>query len=166
MHGTKIKNFCSSSLWTCLHHMVILRSQNKITDFLKILAWLSPFKWQSEELQMAIITQMCWQESHINVLIATPVADIFKITTLKFWSVHSRSNVNCNCASELQLTTTTQKCWQVSHLRRGLLIATLLWTAINHLDCFVFIYFTYNILYSLYRWLDNSRRAGQGLSST
>ena len=29
----KLKNFCSSSLWTCLHHMVILRSQNKITDF-------------------------------------------------------------------------------------------------------------------------------------
>ena len=23
----------SSSLWTCLHHMVILRSQNKNTDF-------------------------------------------------------------------------------------------------------------------------------------
>ena len=23
------KNFCSSSLWTCLHHMVILISQNK-----------------------------------------------------------------------------------------------------------------------------------------
>ena len=30
----KFKNFCSSSLWTCLHHMVILGSQNKITDFL------------------------------------------------------------------------------------------------------------------------------------
>ena len=29
--------------WTCLHHMVILRSQNKITDFLMILAWASPF---------------------------------------------------------------------------------------------------------------------------
>ena len=29
----KLKNFCSSSLWTCLHHMVILRSQSKITDF-------------------------------------------------------------------------------------------------------------------------------------
>ena len=29
---------CSSSLWTCLHHMVILRSQNKITDFFMILA--------------------------------------------------------------------------------------------------------------------------------
>ena len=28
----------SSSLWTCLHHMVILRSQNKNTDFLRILA--------------------------------------------------------------------------------------------------------------------------------
>ena len=38
------KNFCSSSPWTCLHHMVILRSQNKITDFLMILAWASPFK--------------------------------------------------------------------------------------------------------------------------
>ena len=39
----KVKNFCSSSLWTCLHHMVILRSQNKITDFFMILAWASPF---------------------------------------------------------------------------------------------------------------------------
>ena len=39
----KFKNFCSSSLWTCLHHMVILKSQNKITDFLMILAWASPF---------------------------------------------------------------------------------------------------------------------------
>ena len=38
----KFKNFCSSSLWTCLHHMVILRSQNKITDFLMILAWACP----------------------------------------------------------------------------------------------------------------------------
>ena len=27
-----------------LHHMVILRSQNKITDFLVILAWASPIK--------------------------------------------------------------------------------------------------------------------------
>ena len=29
------QEFCSS-LWTCLHHMVILRSQKKITDFLMI----------------------------------------------------------------------------------------------------------------------------------
>ena len=33
----KLKNFCSSSLWTCLHYMVILKSQNKITDFFMIL---------------------------------------------------------------------------------------------------------------------------------
>ena len=39
----KFKNFCSSSVWTCLHHMVILRCQNKITDFFIILAWASPF---------------------------------------------------------------------------------------------------------------------------
>ena len=39
----KFQNFCSSSPWTCLHHMVILRSQNKITVFLTILAWLSRF---------------------------------------------------------------------------------------------------------------------------
>ena len=39
----KFKNISSSSLWTCLHHMVILRSQNKITDFLMILAWASLF---------------------------------------------------------------------------------------------------------------------------
>ena len=45
MRSRKIKkNFYSSSLWTCLHHMVILRSQNKITDFFfMILAWASPF---------------------------------------------------------------------------------------------------------------------------
>ena len=40
----KLKNFCSSSLWTCLHHIVILRSQNIITNFLMILAWACPFK--------------------------------------------------------------------------------------------------------------------------
>ena len=44
MRSTKIIKICSSSLWTCLHHMVILRSQNKITDFSMILAWASPFK--------------------------------------------------------------------------------------------------------------------------
>ena len=43
MRGTKIIKICSSSLCTCLHHMVILRTRNKITDFLMILAWASPF---------------------------------------------------------------------------------------------------------------------------
>ena len=43
MRSTKILKICSSSLCTCLHHMVILRTRNKITDFLMILAWASPF---------------------------------------------------------------------------------------------------------------------------
>ena len=34
----KLSNFCSSSLSTCLHHMVILRNPPKITDFFMILA--------------------------------------------------------------------------------------------------------------------------------
>ena len=38
----KIENLCSSSLWKCLHHLIILRSQNKIIDFFMILAWTSP----------------------------------------------------------------------------------------------------------------------------
>ena len=29
----KLKNLRSFSLWTCLHHIVILRSQNKDIDF-------------------------------------------------------------------------------------------------------------------------------------
>ena len=45
MRSTKVIKICSSSLWTCLHHMVILRTRNKITDFLMILAWASPFKY-------------------------------------------------------------------------------------------------------------------------
>ena len=43
MRSTKIMKICSSSLCTCLHHMVILRTRNKITDCLMILAWASPF---------------------------------------------------------------------------------------------------------------------------
>ena len=49
MRSTQIIKICSFSLCTCLHHMVILRTRNKITDFLMILAWASPFK----ELQFA-----------------------------------------------------------------------------------------------------------------
>ena len=50
MRSTKIIKICSSSLCTCLHHMVILGTRNKITDFFMILAWASPFKHQ--DLQM------------------------------------------------------------------------------------------------------------------
>ena len=39
----KLKNFCSSSLLTCSHHMVILRSQNEINDFFMLSAWACPF---------------------------------------------------------------------------------------------------------------------------
>ena len=46
MRNTKIIKICSFSLCTCLHHMVILKTRNKITDFLMILAWASPFKGQ------------------------------------------------------------------------------------------------------------------------
>ena len=35
-------------------HMVILRTQNKITDFLMILAWASPFKALSMTTQVDI----------------------------------------------------------------------------------------------------------------
>ena len=45
----KFKNFCSYRLWSCLYHMVILRSQNKITDFFMILAWASPFNLSEKE---------------------------------------------------------------------------------------------------------------------
>ena len=48
MRSTKIKKLCSSSLRTCLNHMVILRSQNKITDFFMILAWACPFNYQAK----------------------------------------------------------------------------------------------------------------------
>ena len=34
----KLKTLRSSSLWKCLHHMVILGRQNKNTDFSMILA--------------------------------------------------------------------------------------------------------------------------------
>ena len=46
----KLKNFRSSSLWTCLHHMVILKSQNKITDFFMILSLTSPFNCVLQQL--------------------------------------------------------------------------------------------------------------------
>ena len=41
--------FTACFLWTCLHYMVILRSQNKITDLCMIWAWLSRFKMKWNE---------------------------------------------------------------------------------------------------------------------
>ena len=51
MRSTKIIKIRRSSLCTCLHHMVILRTRNKITDFLMILAWASPFNKKSRETE-------------------------------------------------------------------------------------------------------------------
>ena len=51
MRSTKIIKMCSSSLCTCLHHMVILRTRNKITGFLMILAWASPFNYLAKIYQ-------------------------------------------------------------------------------------------------------------------
>ena len=57
--GEQLKNFCSSSLWTCLHHMVILRSQNEITNFLMILAWASPFNITEVQLLLLLGLLLC-----------------------------------------------------------------------------------------------------------
>ena len=61
MRSTKIRKICSSSLCTCLHHMVILRTRNKITDFLMILEWASPFNEASgiAGLLALCLSQMC-----------------------------------------------------------------------------------------------------------
>ena len=55
----KYKNFCSSSLWTCLHHMVILRSQDKSTDFLMILAWANLFNITKVQLLLLLGLLLC-----------------------------------------------------------------------------------------------------------
>ena len=55
----QLKNFLSSSLWTCLHHMVILKSQNKITDFFMILAWACPFN-----VTLYLMITLCGEAAH------------------------------------------------------------------------------------------------------
>ena len=49
------KNFCSSILWTCLHYMVILISQNRITDFLRDFSLSSPFNSAGRALSSKIL---------------------------------------------------------------------------------------------------------------
>ena len=49
-----LKDLRNSSLWTCSHRMAILKSQNKNTDFLMILARLCGSK---AELDLKV--QMC-----------------------------------------------------------------------------------------------------------
>ena len=61
------KHFCSSSLWTSLNHMVILRSQNKITDFFMILAWVWDFNYDLN------INYKC----HITITITITITKIY-----------------------------------------------------------------------------------------
>ena len=63
----QLKNFCSSSLWTCLHHMAILKikpKKLKIIDFLMILAWLSRFK--SIFASILHVKQIQWLAAQTN----------------------------------------------------------------------------------------------------
>ena len=86
MRSTKIKTLCSSSLWTCLHHMVILRSQNKITDFFMILAWASPFK---SHFGKRLLRKWSGNEKNSIQLILIQLCGIFQKCT--------------NCLLELQM---------------------------------------------------------------
>ena len=69
--GDFILVICSSSLCTCLHHMVILRTQNKITDFFMILAWASPFKTHIFIYRLIYGTdkQMCYVRNVVLLVI-------------------------------------------------------------------------------------------------
>ena len=81
MRSTKIKkNFRSSSLWTCLHHMAILGSQNKITDFLMILAWDCPFK----------LMTLCHQAFSESLLNAIQVITIVALCKLEHFTEQNR----------------------------------------------------------------------------
>ena len=60
MRSTKIIKICSSSLCTCLHHMVILRTRNKISDFFMILAWTSHFKLQIKKIRVVFSHLKLW----------------------------------------------------------------------------------------------------------
>ena len=84
------KNFCSSSLWTCLHHMVILRSQNKITDFLMVLAWASPFRYHLLNMLKKNVTSISniWKQmtsilSNLNNFHSLEVVDRVSETQLQ-----------------------------------------------------------------------------------
>ena len=55
LHFGFSRSFSAILLWTCLHYMVILISQNWITDFLMILAWASPFNSAGRALSSKIL---------------------------------------------------------------------------------------------------------------
>ena len=88
MRSTKIIKIYSSSLCTCLHHMVILRTRNKITDFLMILAWASPFKIYLQRLFFSPPSPVL---ANIHLLLAS---DVF-----------CRVSLSCTCTHDVGLPT-------------------------------------------------------------
>ena len=84
MRSTKIIKICSSSLCTCLHHMVILRTRNKITDFLMILAWASPFNRSIEHIHLGLtITSILSWQIHIDKAILKANKIIYVMNIIK-----------------------------------------------------------------------------------
>ena len=65
MRSRKIIKICRSSLCTCLHHMVILGTRNKITDFFMILAWASPFKLHV----VTVVTLLVTNKYHLFIFL-------------------------------------------------------------------------------------------------
>ena len=61
-------------LCTCLHHMVILRTRNKITDFLMILAWASPFNYIDREI-ISFVTLALKSGAHLQAFSRRRLAD-------------------------------------------------------------------------------------------
>ena len=75
MRSTKIIKICSSSPCTCLHHMVILRTRNKITDFFMMLAWASPFNIETASgicfMFLVFVHELNWISIHFNIPAST-----------------------------------------------------------------------------------------------
>ena len=91
MRSTKIIKNCSSSLCTCLHHMVILRARNKITDFLMILAWASPFKMSGSSVKNdCIYGIILWQSANFVSTPESKMNSYFPTARLDFWRSQTR----------------------------------------------------------------------------
>ena len=102
MRSTKIIKICSSCLCTCLHHMVILRTRNKITDFLMILAWASPFK-ASEATALGLGYNVDWDAAIPDDLVTNWIQyfkEVIQISTVSF----PRSLKTDKCVNPILIT--------------------------------------------------------------
>ena len=106
MRSTKIIKNSSSSLCTCLHHMVILRTRNKITDFLMILAWASPFKpfepnkivRQKSQPSATRLGYLCWVNIHFCVAVTKIAKCVMIAHSLCAVPAHWAMVTQINCA--------------------------------------------------------------------